>query len=318
MRDPETLKVSLAQIAPHWLDRAATLEKVEKFVKQAAGQGSQLVVFGEGLVPGYPFWPELTNGAQFESGLQKDLFAHYSSQAVDIDAGDLGALCKTARDHSIAVYLGCIERAADRGGQSLYASLVYINASGQIGSVHRKLCPTYEERLVWSAGDGFGLRVHDLQGFRVGGLNCWENWMPLPRAALYAQGENVHVAVWPGNVRNTQDITRFIARESRSYVLSVSSLMHADWIADDFPHAQQVKQAAKGWMADGGSCIAAPDGQWLLEPQAETEGLFSAELDMNMIRGERQNFDPAGHYSRPDVTRLVVDRTRQSTVSFKD
>lgn len=313
-----SLRVSLAQISPHWLDRAATLEKVGKFIELAAEQGSQLVVFGEGLVPGYPFWPELTNGAQFESSLQKDFFAHYSSQAVDIDAGDLRALCELAKRHSIAVYLGCIERPADRGGQSLYASLVYIDAGGLIGSVHRKLCPTYEERLVWSAGDGHGLRVHDLHGFRVGGLNCWENWMPLPRAALYAQGENVHVAVWPGSLRNTQDITRFIARESRSYVLSVSSLMHADLITDCFPHAARVRQAASGWMADGGSCIAAPDGQWLLEPQVETEGLFSAELDLDMIRRERQNFDPAGHYSRPDVTRLIVDRSRQSTVGFKD
>jgi len=318
MPDTDGLRVSLAQISPHWLDRAATLKKVDDFVREAAGQGSQLVAFGEGLVPGYPFWPELTNGAEFESSLQKDLFAFYSAQAIDIDRGDLQGLCETADRHSIAIYLGCIERAADRGGQSLYASLVYINASGQIGSVHRKLCPTYEERLVWSAGDGHGLRVHDLHGFRVGGLNCWENWMPLPRAALYAQGENVHVAVWPGNIRNTEDITRFIARESRSYVLSVSSLMHADWLSDSFPHASRVKQAASGWMADGGSCIAAPDGQWLLEPQVETEGLFSAELDMNMIRRERQNFDPAGHYSRPDVTLLEVDRRRQSTVTFKD
>ena len=318
MPDSESLRVSLAQISPHWLNRAATLDKVQDFTRQAAEQGSQLVAFGEGLVPGYPFWPELTNGAKFESSLQKELFAFYSSQAVDIDAGDLKALCEIAENDSIAVYLGCIERAADRGGQSLYASLVYINPVGQIGSVHRKLCPTYEERLVWSAGDGHGLRVHDLHGFRVGGLNCWENWMPLPRASLYAQGENVHVAVWPGNVRNTQDITRFIARESRSYVLSVSSLMHADWITDAIPHAARVKQAAAGWMADGGSCIAAPDGQWLLEPQTGVEGLFSADLDMDMIRRERQNFDPAGHYSRPDVTRLVVDRTRQSTAEFKD
>ena len=182
------LRVSLAQISPHWLNRAATLEKVQDFVQQAAGQGSQLVAFGEGLVPGYPFWPELTNGAKFDSSLQKDLFAFYSAQAVDIDAGDLQALCKTAKDHSIAIYLGCIERAADRGGQSLYASLVYISASGQIGSIHRKLCPTYEERLVWSAGDGHGLRVHDLHGFRVGGLNCWENWMPLPRGRTVCAG----------------------------------------------------------------------------------------------------------------------------------
>lgn len=312
------LRVSLAQIAPCWLDKAATLAKVEDFVGQAAGQGSQLVAFGEALLPGYPFWPDLTDGARFESSLQKDLFAHYSSQAVDIDAGDLQSLCDMAARHRIAVYLGCIERASDRGGQSLYASLVYIGAGGTIGSVHRKLCPTYEERLVWSAGDGHGLKVHDLNGFRVGGLNCWENWMPLPRAALYAQGENVHVAVWPGNLRNTVDITRFLARESRSFVLSVAGLMHADWIDEKIPHAAQIREAASGWMADGGTCIAAPDGQWLLEPQVEKEGLFTAELAMDRVRRERQNFDPAGHYSRPDVTRLIVDRRRQSTVSFED
>ena len=318
MSEQDKLQVSLAQMAPVWLERTATLEKVEDYINQAAEKGSQLVAFGEALVPGYPFWPELTGGAQFNSTVQKDLFAHYSSQAVDIDAGDLDLVCNAAKRHSIAVYLGCIERPADRGGQSLYASLVYITASGQVGSVHRKLCPTYEERLVWSAGDGHGLQVHDLHGFRVGGLNCWENWMPLPRAALYAQGENVHVAVWPGSIRNTSDITRFIAKESRSYVLSVSAPMHADWIGDTFPHAERVKEAASGWMTDGGSCIAQPDGEWLLEPQTETETLLNAELDLDMIRRERQNFDPSGHYARPDVTQLQVDRTRQATTTFKD
>lgn len=318
MSEAGKLKVSLAQIAPAWLNRAASLEKVENFIQRAGEQGSQLVAFGEALVPGYPFWPELTDGAVFNSDLQKDLFAHYASQAIDIEAGDLKAVCQKAKANAIAVYLGCIERPADRAGQSLYASLVYIAPNGKIGSVHRKLCPTYEERLVWSPGDGHGLKVHDLHDFRVGGLNCWENWMPLPRAALYAQGENVHVAVWPGSIRNTRDITRFIAQESRSYVISVSSLMHADWIGDNFPHAECVRAAASGWMADGGSCIAGPDGNWVIEPQVEKEVLLTAELDLKTIQRERQNFDPSGHYSRPDVTRLKVDRRRQAIARFKD
>jgi predicted amidohydrolase len=318
MPESGKIRVSLAQVSPVWLEREATLDKVVEYIGMAAAQDSQLVAFGEALVPGYPFWPERTGGAVFDSALQKDLFAHYSSQAVDIDAGDLGSVCEMAKRHSIAVYLGCIERPADRGGQSLYASLVYISAEGKVGSVHRKLCPTYDERLVWSAGDGHGLQVHALHDFRVGGLNCWENWMPLPRAALYAQGENLHVAVWPGSLRNTQDITRFIARESRSYVLSVSSLMHADWIGAALPHAEKIKDAARGWMADGGSCIAGPDGGWIIEPQVEKETLLTSDLYLASVRRERQNFDPSGHYSRPDVTRLKVNRKRQHIAEFKD
>ena len=180
-----SLTVALAQMIPAWLDRQGTLEKIFGQIREAAGQGAGLVVFGEALLPGYPFWPELTDGARFEDSVQKDLFAHYAANAVDIQAGDLAELCRLAGELKIAVYLGCIERSAERGGFSLYACLVYITPEGEIASAHRKLVPTYEERLVWSPGDGHGLRVHDLGEFRVGGLNCWENWMPLPRAALY-------------------------------------------------------------------------------------------------------------------------------------
>jgi nitrilase len=312
------MKVAVAQVAPAWLDRQATLEKMLDYVTRAADESAALVAFGEALLPGYPFWPELTDGARFESDLQKDLFAHYAAQAVDVSGGDLDPLCRLAGQRGIAVYAGCIERATDRSGHSLYASLVYIDPRGEIRSVHRKLCPTHEERLVWSPGDGHGLRVHELGAFRVGGLNCWENWMPLPRAALYAQGENVHVAAWPGNLRNTADITRFLAREGRSYVLSVSGLMHRDWISDDLPHARSIRGSAPEWMADGGSCIAGPDGGWLAEPRTECEFLACAELELEAVYRERQNFDPAGHYARPDVTRLVVDRRRQNTVLFED
>ena len=316
------IRAGFAQIAPAWLDRARTLDKVLDRVAQAADQSVQLLAFGEAVVPGYPFWLELTGGAVFDSAAQKTLYAHYAEQAVDIAGGDLDAVCRLCAQRNIAVYLGTIERATERSAHSLYASLVYIDPRGTIGSVHRKLMPTYEERLVWSTGDGHGLRVHDLAGFRVGGLNCWENWMPLPRAALYAQGENLHVAAWPGSRRNTDDITRFMAREGRSYVISVSGLMHVDWISDDVPLAGEIRAGARAisraWFTDGGSCIAGPDGQWVVEPQVGEESLKYADLDLNRVYRERQNFDPAGHYSRPDVTRLVVDRRRQSTAEFQD
>jgi nitrilase len=313
-----TLSVALAQISPVWLNRERTLGKMIARVTEAAGKGADLVVFGEGLLPGYPFWPDLTDGARFEDQVQMDLFAHYARHAVDLEAGDLDALCQVAREKGVAVYAGLIERCNERGGFSLYACLVYITSRGEIASAHRKLMPTYEERLVWSPGDGHGLRVHQLGEFRVGGLNCWENWMPLPRAALYGQGENLHVAVWPGNRRNTEDITRFIARESRSFVVSVSGLMHRDDIPDDMPHADRIQDAAGEWLANGGSCASGPDGRWVLEPQAEREGLWLVEFDIEDVARQRQNFDPAGHYSRPDVTHLVVNRKRQKTVSLND
>ncbi len=214
--------------------------------------------------------------------------------------------------------MGIIERPQDRTGHSLYCSFVYIDQHGNIQSVHRKLMPTYEERLSWSAGDGHGLRTHKLSAFTVGGLNCWENWMPLARASLYAQGEDLHVACWPGNIRNTQDLTPVMAKEGRSYVMSVCGLMRPSDAKQCMPELAEVYNDTSPLLADGGSCIAAPDGSWLIEPQVGEEGLYVAELDHQNVRKERQNFDPAGHYSRPDVTQLVVDRTRQSTVVFKD
>lgn len=172
------LTVGLAQIAPCWLRRGATLDKIRDWTARAADEGCDLLAFGEALLPGYPFWVERTDGACFDSRLQKELFAHYWSQAVDLSAGDLESLTALASERGMAIYLGIIEKTADRG-RSLYCSMVYIDRSGKIGSVHRKLMPTYEERLVWACGDGHGLRTHSLGPFTVGGLNCWENWLPL-------------------------------------------------------------------------------------------------------------------------------------------
>ena len=310
------LVVAIAQIAPVWLNREQTAVKIIDYIHQAAAKGGQLVVFGEALLPGYPFWIELTDGATFNSPIQKALHAHYLENGVQIEAGHLDSITAAAKQASIAVYLGCIERPLNRGGHSLYASLVYIDAKGIIQSVHRKLMPTYEERLTWSPGDGHGLQVHALEPFTVGGLNCWENWMPLPRATLYGLGENLHVSVWPGNAHNTQDITRFIALESRSYVISVSGLMRKSDFPKETPHVDKILKKSKPLLANGGSCIAAPDGSWVIEPVVEKESLLVATLDYQKVLEERQNFDPSGHYSRPDVTQLIVNRERQSTLKF--
>ena len=314
----DSLKVGISQIAPVWLNKEKTLLKVMEQVEKAAKEGCRLLVFGESLLPGYPFWIELTDGARFESTVQKEIFAHYLDQAIQPEAGELNSLCQAASKYKMAVYIGCVERAANRGGHSLYCSLVYINEEGVIASVHRKLVPTYEERLVWSNGDGHGLRVHPLGAFTVGGLNCWENWMPLSRAALYAQGENLHIAVWPGNERNTTDITRHIARESRSFVISASGLLRKEDIPLSTPYYDEIIKGCPQVPANGGSCLAGPDGKWIIEPVTDREELLIATIDHKEVRRERQNFDPSGHYSRPDVVQLKLNRKRQNLMDLEE
>ena len=317
MNNPGLLTIGLAQMAPIWLNKEKTRTKIIGFIEEAGTKDCDLVVFGEGLLPGYPFWLGLTHGADFNDKMQKEIHAHYIRNAVQIEAGERDDLCATAKQNRIAVYVGIIERAKNRGGHSLYCSLVYINQKGKIKSVHRKLQPTYEERLTWSPGDGNGLRVHPLKQFTVGGLNCWENWMPLPRTALYGLGEDLHVAVWPGSKRNTDDITRFIAKEARSFVVSVSGLMSVDDFPKDTPYRSEIIKDAPRELTDGGSCIAGPDGEWIIEPIVGKEGLFVGNIDFNRVLEERQNLDVSGHYSRPDVTQLIVNRERQAVVKIK-
>jgi len=313
-----TVIVGLAQIAPVLLDRAATLAKVVARVDEAGDRGCDLVAFGEALVPGYPVWLSRTDAARFEAADQKELHALYSDQAVQLSAGHLDEVCAAAARRGVAVVLGVVERADDRGGHSLYCSRVFVEPDGSVGSVHRKLMPTYEERLAWAQGDGAGLVVHRLRGFTVGALNCWENWLPLARVALHAQGEDLHLAIWPGGQQNTADITRYMAREGRSFVLSVSGLLRAEDVPLTTPHRARIVRSEDEVLFDGGSAAAGPDGSWLLEPVVGREELVVLELDHARVREERQNFDYSGHYGRPDVFALEVDRRRQQTLKWRD
>jgi nitrilase len=318
MSEKDHLTVAVAQIAPVWLQREKTLAKILDYVHEAGGKACDLIVFGEALLPGYPFWVELTDGARFNSKIQKEIHAHYMGQAIQVEAGHLDPLCEAAKKYGMAIMTGSIERAPDRGGHSLYCSLIYITKKGVIANVHRKLMPTYEERLTWASGDGHGLRTFPIGPFTIGGLNCWENWMPLPRAALYAMGEDLHVAIWPGNLRNTDILTRFLAREGRSYVISVSGLMRREDFPEGTPHLDRILENASPILADGGSSIANPDGTWLLEPMTNGEFLKITTLNHARVREERQNFDPSGHYARPDVTQLTVNRERQEVLKINE
>ncbi|MCB9320970.1 MAG: carbon-nitrogen hydrolase family protein [Lewinellaceae bacterium] len=314
----DTLKIGMAQIAPVWLNKHLTIAKIKDYITKAGNAQCEFLVFGEALLPGYPFWLSLTHGADFNAPMQKEIHAHYLRNAIQIESGDLDEICDLARKYQMAIYLGTIERAKNRGGHSLYCSLVYIDEKGQIKSVHRKLQPTYEERLAWSPGDGNGLQVHPLKSFTLGGLNCWENWMPLSRTALYGLGEDLHIAVWPGSENNTVDITRFIAKESLSFVVSVSGFMTKQDFPEDTPHLRAIIENAPAILANGGSCISGPDGNWIVSPVTYREELIVATIDFNRVLEERQNFDPAGHYSRPDITKLTINRERQSILDVND
>ncbi len=342
------MKVAIAQIAPVFLDRDAAIAKAALWADKAAAAGASLVAFGETLVPAYPVWLARTDAARWDAPDQKRLHSAYVDQGVVIGGeqggswaagsgrGHLQPLIDAAARTGITIVIGVAERGADRGGHALFCSRVVIGPGAADGaapgcatsapsaacsrparvlSVHRKLMPTYEERLAWGMGDGSGLVVHSVGPFTVGALNCWENWMPLARAALHAQGEDVHVMLWPGSDALTRDITRFAAREGRSYVLSAGVLLRDTDVPAGVPERERFVRPGET-LYNGGSCIAGPDGAWMVEPVIGREELIVADLDPARVREERQNFDPSGHYARPDVLRLTVDRRRQGAAEF--
>lgn len=288
------------QIAPVFLNAEETWKKLESYIREAKSNGAELVTWGETLIPGYPAWLSPSGGARFNDSDQKTAYSTYWREALTLDGPIVGKMKSLAQELGIMLMGGI----AEKDGGSIYCTLLTIGEDGSLLGRHRKVKPTYEERLVWADGDGIGLRTYLLKDVRVGGLNCWENWLPLARASLHIQGELIHVAVWPGNLRNTQDITRFIAREGRSWVISVSGLLRpSDFFhltEDEFPMKGEMESSDKNWM-NGGTVVSDPTGQFLAEPLVDEEGIVYADMDPKTAIEERQNFDISGHYSRFDI-----------------
>jgi nitrilase len=291
----EIVKVACVQAEPVVLDKAATIDKLEGLVSEAAGEGARLALFPETFIPVYPSsrWVRFLAGGS--DG--KTTFGRLARESVEVPGPDTERLGAIAREHSIQLAVGVNERA----GGTLYNALLVFGPDGTLDIHHRKLMPTNHERLVWGLGDGGGLEAVETELGRVGGLICWENLMPLARFALYQSGVEIYLAPTAEDEETWHISIRHIARESRSFVLSCCVFQRASSYPDDVQLADGDELVGRG-----GSAILAPDGSYLAGPLWDEEGILYAELDPQVLYEERQRFDAAGHYHRPDVLSLKV------------
>jgi nitrilase len=293
----DSVRVAIAQAAPVYLDAAATLKKALGLLQKAATQGAQLVAFGETWFPGYPAWlDECPGAALWNHAPTKEVFARLRRNSVAVPGKETAAIAAAAGDLKVTVVMGVNERVdSGPGNGTLYNSLLTFTPDGKLANHHRKLMPTYTERMVWGQGDGGGLAAVATPAGRVGGLICWEHWMPLARMAMHQSGEHIHVAVWPTAHDIHQLASRHYAFEGRCFVLAVGLLMPAS----DLPREFAAK--AKGMLLRGGSAIIAPNGSYVVEPVFEKETILTGDLDMSLIDQEKMTLDVTGHYARPDV-----------------
>jgi nitrilase len=295
MREPVT--VACAQVEPVLFDREATIGRIAEIAAEVAGKRAQLVLFPEAFIPAYPSnrWVRFLAGGQDS----KSAYAKLARESLEVPGPDSDRLGEIAREHSLWLAVGANE--LDRG--TIYNALLLYGPGGELALHHRKLVPTNHERLVWGPGDGGGLEAVDTGIGRVGGLICWENFMPLARFSLYESGVEVYLAPTAEDSEQWHDSMKHIARESRAFVLSCCVYQ----LASSYPEDVQLAEGDE-LVGRGGSAILGPDGCYLAGPLWDEEGILYAELDPQRLYEERQRFDPAGHYHRPDVFRLKVRR----------
>jgi nitrilase len=315
MTEGDRARVAIVQQPPVLLDRDATLAAAVTHLHAAAQAGANVVVFPETFIPGYPAWIwRLRPGADFD--LTGEIHSRLVENSVDLAADGLQPLREAAAELRVVVLCGMHERDGSFGRSTLYNTLVTIDADGEIRNRHRKLVPTNPERMVWGQGDARGLRVTETAVGRVGGLICWENYMPLARYALYAEGIEIYVAPTWDDGDTWIATMRHIAAEGRCWVLGSGCALRASDVPASFPGRHQVFPDNDEWINPGDSVVVAPGGDIVAGPLHEEFGLLLADIEPAHAAAARRTLDVSGHYSRPDVFQLSVDRSAREPVTY--
>lgn len=309
-------KIAIIQHAPRVLDCEATIDKAVQLIEETAASGAQLVVFPEAFVPGYPAWVwRLRPGGDW--GLSEQIHQRLLDNAVDLARDDLSKVRSAAADAGVTVVMGINEHDGTVSRTTLYNSAVVIGTDGEVLNHHRKLMPTNPERMVWGFGDASGLRAIDTPVGRIGLLLCWENYMPLARFALYAQGIDIHIAPTYDSGEGWIGTLQHIAREGGCWVIGAGVALRNRDLPDDFPERDTLYPPEEDWINPGDSVVIAPGGEKVAGPLHQQQNILYAEIDPARAASARRTFDVAGHYARPDVFRLHVDRRRQSPIEFE-
>lgn len=310
------IKVAVCQKPPVLLDLEATTQKALQSLDEAVGEGAQLVVFPEAYLPGYPTWIwRLRPGGDMALG--NEIHAKLLDNSVDIAAGGLDPIRDAAAKHQVVVVMGLNEIDSEYSGTTLFNTVVVIGPEGSILNRHRKLMPTNPERMVWGCGDASGLKVVDTPVGRIGCLICWESYMPLARHALYAQNIDIYVAPTWDCGETWQASMNHIAREGGCWVLSTATALQGMDIPEAFPGRDSLFTADE-WVNAGDAIVVKPFGGIVAGPLHEKKEILYATIDPEAARNSRKALDVAGHYGRPDIFHLDVDRRPMPPIKFVD
>ena len=302
----DSFKIAAVQASSVFLDLEATLDKACRLIEEAAGGGAALVVFPEAFVAGYPLWVWFIPPGQTHP--LRALYSALHGSAIAIPGPETRRLGEAAADCGVTVAVGVNEKNAEASDSTLYNTLLYLGRDGEVLGRHRKLIPTAGERLVWGQGAEADFEVFDLPFGRLGGLICWENYMPLARYALYARGEQIHVAPTWDRGEPWISTVRHVAKEGRCFVVGACQAFHKDDIPDTLDFKEAYLDQVDGWINPGMSLIADPDGRIVAGPLEKEEGILYADVRADQLIGPRWQLDVAGHYARPDIFDLRVHR----------